>query len=108
ARVQPWDYGTARNRYLNVAPTLRAAMTKNRDLKLFVASGYYDLATPFAAANYTLAHMGLDPSQRPRVTTGYYEAGHMMYTHRPSHEKLRRDLAAFFRGERPAEASGGR
>jgi carboxypeptidase C (cathepsin A) len=108
-RVQPWDYGTARNRYLNVAPTLRSAMTKNRDLRLFVACGYYDLATPFAAADYTLDHLGLDSSLRGNVTTAYYEAGHMMYIHRPSLEKLRRDLAAFFRGERRSgEVGGGR
>jgi carboxypeptidase C (cathepsin A) len=97
-RVQPWDYGSARNRYVNVAPSLRSAMTKNRDLRLFVANGYYDLATPFAATDYTLAHLGLDPALRPHVTTTNYEAGHMMYTDRPSHEKLRRELAAFLRG----------
>jgi carboxypeptidase C (cathepsin A) len=105
-RVQPWDYGTARNRYLNVAPSLRSAMTKNRDLRLFVACGYYDLATPFAAADYTLAHLGLDASVRNNVTAAYYEAGHMMYIHRASHEKLRCDLAAFLRGERHGGEAG--
>ena len=58
-KVQPWDYGNAKNRYVNVASTLRTAMTKNPSLKLFVASGYYDLATPFAATDYTLDHLGL-------------------------------------------------
>src|SRR5205823_7804848 len=105
---QPWDYGAAKNRYLNVGPPLRSAMTKNRDLRLFVASGYYDLATPYFATDYMLAHLGLDASLRPNITTAYYEAGHMMYIHRASHEKLRRDVAAFLRGERPAAASGGR
>jgi carboxypeptidase C (cathepsin A) len=99
-RVQPWDYGNARNRYLNVTPTLRSAMTKNRDLRVFVASGYYDLATPYVGTDYTLAHLGLDAAQRPNVTAAYYEAGHMMYIHRSSHEKLRRDIAEFYRGKR--------
>jgi carboxypeptidase C (cathepsin A) len=97
-KVQPWDYGQARNRYVNVGPILRSAMTKNRDLRVFVADGYYDLATPFAATDYTVAHLGLDPSLRGNITSAYYEAGHMMYVHKPAHEKLRRDLAAFLRG----------
>jgi carboxypeptidase C (cathepsin A) len=95
-RVQPWDFGDARNRYLNVAPILRGAMTKNRNLRVFLACGYYDMATPFYAAEYTFDHMRLDPELRSHVTTAYYEAGHMMYVHRPSHEKLKKDLAAFY------------
>ncbi len=101
-RVQPWDYGAAgRNRYVNVAPTLRGAMTKNRDLRLFVASGYYDLATPYFATDYTLSHLGLDNVLTDHVTVAYYEAGHMMYVHRPSLEKLHRDLARFYRTAAP-------
>jgi carboxypeptidase C (cathepsin A) len=96
-RVQPWDFGNARNRYLNVAPTLRQAMTKNRDLRVFVASGYYDLATPYFATDYTFSHLGLDPGLAKHVTAAFYEAGHMMYVHRPSHEKLRKDIVSFYR-----------
>lgn len=94
-KVQPWDFG-AKNRYLNVTPALRAALTKNRDLKVFVASGFYDLATPYFATDYTVSHLGGDPELLQRVTTAYYEAGHMMYAHRPSHEKLRKDLVQFY------------
>src|SRR5262249_30900438 len=96
-RVQPWDYGAARNRYLNVAPSLRQAMLKNHSLRLFVASGYYDLATPYFATQYTLDHLGLPKELRANVTHGQYEAGHMMYIHKASHERLRRDVAAFYR-----------
>jgi carboxypeptidase C (cathepsin A) len=95
-RVQPWDFGDAKNRYLNVVPTLRQAMNKNRHLKVFVASGYYDLATPFFATDYTMNHLQLEVNQAKQITTAYYEAGHMMYIHRPSHEKLKKDLAAFY------------
>jgi carboxypeptidase C (cathepsin A) len=108
SRVQPWDYGSARNRYLNVAPGLRSAMTKNPELRLFVASGYYDLATPFTATDYTLDHLSLDPSLRSNATVAYYEAGHMMYIAKPAHAKLRRDIAAFLEaGGRYGPASGG-
>ena len=43
--------------------------------------GYYDLATPFFAAEYTFDHLGLDPSLRAILPAAYYEAGHMMYVH---------------------------
>src|SRR5262249_871046 len=95
-RVSPWDFGEAKNRYLNVAPILRTAMNKNHSLHLFVASGIYDLPTPYFGTEYTLNHLNLDPEIRKNVTTARYEAGHMMYIHRPSHQKLKKDLAAFY------------
>lgn len=94
-RVQPWNYGTASNRYLNVAPALRTAMTANPDLRILVANGYYDLATPYAATKYTFNHLGADRGLLGRVTMTYYEAGHMMYVHRPSLLKLRKDVSDF-------------
>ncbi len=100
-KVQPWDFGDAKNRYLNVAPTLQKAMTQNRDLHVFVASGRYDLATPFLATEYTFHHLGLEPALRDHVTMAYYEAGHMMYTRPSEHRKLKKDLAAFYRAALP-------
>jgi carboxypeptidase C (cathepsin A) len=64
-------------------------------MKVFVASGYYDLATPYFATEYTLTHMGLDSSQRGRVSTSYYEAGHMMYIHEGELARLKQDVAKF-------------
>ncbi len=94
-RVRPWNYGEYRNRYVNVAETLREAMTANPHLKVFVANGYYDLATPYFATEYTFDHLGLEPPLAENVSMGYYEAGHMMYIHIPSLVALKRDLAAF-------------
>jgi carboxypeptidase C (cathepsin A) len=96
-RVRPWNYGQFQNRYVNVAETLRGAMTQNPALKVFVANGYYDLATPYFATEYTFNHLGLDPTLRTHVSMSYYEAGHMMYTHKPSLVKLKEDMAAFLR-----------
>ncbi len=94
APVQPWNYSPAgSNRYVNVAPRLKAAMDKDKTLRVFVANGYCDLATPFAATEYTFAR--LPRSINERVTMAYYEAGHMMYTHLPSIRQLRDDLAKF-------------
>jgi carboxypeptidase C (cathepsin A) len=95
AKVQPWSFQEYENRYVNVARTLRDAMTQNQGLKVFVGAGYYDLATPFSTAEYTLSHMGLDPKLRSHVSISYYEAGHMMYTHLKSLEKARQDLSKF-------------
>ncbi len=96
-RVSPWNYGGYQNRYLNVAETLRKAMSMNPYLRVFVACGYYDLATPYLAAKYTIDHMELDPTLRGNITMRYYQAGHMMYIHKPSLVALKQDLAAFLR-----------
>lgn len=95
SRVQPWSYAQFENRYVNVAETLRSAMTQNPDLRVFVGNGYYDLATPFHATEYTFDHLGLDPSLAQHVTLTYYEAGHMMYVHMPSLGQLKKDVAGF-------------
>ena len=94
-RVQPWSWGDNQNRYVNVSDSLRAAMTQNRDLKVFVANGHYDLATPFFATEYTFDHLGLDATLRKHVSMDFFEAGHMMYTYKPALEKLKADLAKF-------------
>lgn len=94
-KVRPWSYGSYQNRYLDVSETLRAAMTQNPDLRVLVCNGYYDLATPFAATNYTFSRMQLDPSLRGNVTMTYYAGGHMMYIDRAAHRKLREDVVKF-------------
>ncbi|MDE0012531.1 MAG: peptidase S10 [Candidatus Poribacteria bacterium] len=94
-RVHPWDYGEHQNEYVNVADTLRKAMTTNPALKVFVANGYYDLATPFLASEYTFSHLGLDKSLQDNITMAYYQAGHMMYIDQGELQKMKRDLDAY-------------
>jgi carboxypeptidase C (cathepsin A) len=101
--VRPWNYGPdGDNRYLDVASMLRQAMSRDRGLRVMLASGYFDLATPFAAAEWTLDHMGLDPSLAGNVRTARYEAGHMMYIHPPSRDRLAQELRALVTGGPPA------
>ncbi len=95
-RVWPWKYSED-NEVLNVAETLRKAMTVNPHLKVLVANGYYDLATPYLATERTFNHLGLEPELRGNISMTYYEAGHMMYVHLPSLAALKADLAAFVR-----------
>ena len=103
-RVHPWSYETHQNQFVNVAETLRKAMSINPYLKVFVANGFYDLATPYFATRYTFDHLGLDASLRGNISMTYYEAGHMMYIHRPSLAQLKADMAAFIRSALPVVA----
>lgn len=101
--VHPWNWGTADKGFTNVAETLREAMTKNPFLKVFVANGYYDLATPFSATEYTINHLGLDVSLQKNITMEYYEAGHMMYIQHRSLHKLYEDTRRFIAASFPQE-----
>lgn len=101
--VQPWNYGEYQNRYASHVESLRGAMARNPYLKVFVAAGYYDMATPLFGAEYDFMHLGWEPTYQQRVSWGYYEAGHMMYIRPQSLRELKRDVAAFIRG-----ASGSR
>lgn len=91
--LRNWKYEQYQNRYVNVAETLRSAMAKNVHLKVFIANGYYDLATPFYATEYTFNHLGMKKADN--VTMKYFEAGHMMYAHKKSIEELKKDLVEF-------------
>ena len=93
----PWDFG-AGNGYADVSESLRSAFAKNAAMRLFVASGYYDLATPYFATDYTLTHLGLDTSQKGRISTSQYEAGHMMYISTRELARLKGDVAKFIQG----------
>jgi len=92
---QSWRYDTFENQFVEVAETMRQAMSVNPHLKVLVANGYYDLATPYLATRYTFSHLGLDASLQNNVEMTYYEAGHMMYVHEPSLVQLKADIARF-------------
>ncbi|MBV8299783.1 MAG: peptidase S10 [Candidatus Eremiobacteraeota bacterium] len=81
----------------NGAGDLRAAMTKNPYLRVFSANGYFDLATPFFGTEYTLSHLGLDPSLRSHVEYGFYKSGHMVYHNDDARRALKADLTRFYR-----------
>lgn len=104
--VHPWDYSEFTNRYVDATDTLRKAMTDNPYLRVFAACGYYDLATPAFAMEYTRNHLSLPPEYRDHIQLEYYEGGHMMYVHEPSLEKLREDLLKFFDQALNAEVGG--
>jgi carboxypeptidase C (cathepsin A) len=80
SNVHPWNYGEARNRFLDNSETLRASIHKNPALKVLICNGYYDLATPYFATEYTLNHMFLNSEFENNISMRYYKGGHMMYT----------------------------
>jgi carboxypeptidase C (cathepsin A) len=84
---QPWEPS-----YVNVARDLSRALRRNSGLRVMVASGYFDFATPFFDAEYTFGRHAILPE---RITMTYYEAGHMMYLHRPSLDRLMADARRF-------------
>jgi carboxypeptidase C (cathepsin A) len=90
-----WDYEDFKNQYVDTSEAMREAMSRSRGTKVFVANGYFDLATPYLATEYTFSHMGLDPEVRDNVSMEYYEAGHMMYVHQKSLDALARHLREF-------------
>lgn len=75
--------------YVNVAPMLGELLRQSPTLQVLVANGLYDMATPFFAAETTVAGNGI-PDGRVRMT--YYDAGHMMYLHEPSLVQMVDDL----------------
>lgn len=82
--------------YPNALSSLRSAMHMNPKLKLFVASGYYDLATPYMASDFMIDHLNIPKSIRSNITKKYYEGGHMFYLEDRVHKVFAEDLREFF------------
>jgi len=80
---------------VNSGVDLAQALVQDANLKVLVLNGYYDLATPFSATEYMMAHLGLPPGTSSRIQMKYYEAGHMMYVNPGSMKKMKGDVDAF-------------
>jgi carboxypeptidase C (cathepsin A) len=90
-----WKWKDFENKYVNVGNSLRRAMHANPHMRVYVASGFYDLATPHAAGDYTLSHLGLRDALAANISVNYFEAGHMMYIHQASLVRMALQLRAF-------------
>ena len=86
------------NSFTSTSDCLARALRRNPHLRVLVASGYYDLGTPYCASNYSLAQLDISDEVSRRVTHHYYEAGHMMYTRDADLKKLKDDLARWLPG----------
>ena len=93
-----WNRGEDKgNGYACTSPDLSRALRRNPHLKVLVASGRYDLGTPYSATDWSLAQLDVPADVMARVEHHYYDAGHMMYTREADLKKLKGDLAAWLR-----------
>jgi carboxypeptidase C (cathepsin A) len=89
-----WNRGEAQgNAFTSTTPDLARALRRNPHLRVLVASGRYDLGTPYSASDWSLAHLDVPADVMSRVEHHYYDAGHMMYTRAEDLSKLKADLA---------------
>ncbi len=102
--IQPWDYGV-QNGFGDTTSLLRNAMMKNPYMKVMMAAGYFDLATPYYAVEYTFNHMGLSPEMHKRISWAYYQSGHMLYIDGTSHTKLKHDVGEFLSSALPKNST---
>lgn len=92
---ETWKYDDYQNQYVNTAENLRIAFQANPNLKVIVLNGYFDLATPFYATEYTFDHLELPKKVLSNIEMKYYESGHMIYVHLPSLKLIAQDLRKF-------------
>jgi carboxypeptidase C (cathepsin A) len=91
-----WNRGEDKgNSYTCTSPDLSRALRRNPHLRVLVASGYYDLGTPYSATDWSLAQLDAPPEVLSRVQHHYFEAGHMMYTREADMKKLKQDLSSW-------------
>lgn len=98
---EAWSYKEFEGRSVSVVEQLGEAMRANPSLKVHVACGYYDGATPHFAAEHVVAHLPIPPELQANVELAYYPAGHMMYVHEPSRIRQSADLADWIRRSTP-------
>jgi carboxypeptidase C (cathepsin A) len=92
---ETWKFEKHENQFVNTAEQLRVAFQLNPALKVIICNGYFDLATPYFATQYTFNHIDLPSKQLENISMTYYQSGHMMYTHKPSLEQVTKDLKKF-------------
>ncbi|MGN6705008.1 MAG: S10 family peptidase [Rhodanobacter sp.] len=103
ADIDHWDFshkapgvqGEALQSSTNVMPDLAVAMKTNPDLKVYLNGGYYDLATPYFAADYEMRHLPIPASLEANISYAWYPSGHMVYAHAPSLKLLHDNVARF-------------
>ena len=64
-------------------------------MRVLVASGRYDLGTPYSATDWSLAQLDAPATVLARIQHRYYDAGHMMYTRRADLAQMKTDLGAW-------------
>ena len=87
--------GADRMGYTSTSPDLARALRRNTHLRVFVASGRYDLGTPYSASDWSLSQLDAPAEVLARIEHHYYDAGHMMYTRQADLAQMKTDLKAW-------------
>jgi carboxypeptidase C (cathepsin A) len=81
----------------NVMPDLAFRMKLNPQMKIMLAGGYYDLATPYFEGMYEMHHLQIPRALQSNISYHYYEAGHMIYVNEDILKQFRADVASFIK-----------
>ena len=92
-----WNFGQ-NNNSVDQKMLIQKIMSANKFLKLWVICGYYDLATPFSAAEWVYDHVFLNDGISKNLQFSYYESGHMFYMHLPSLARFQQEATAWYQG----------
>jgi carboxypeptidase C (cathepsin A) len=98
--TEHWNFN-APNRYVSTSPHLLCALIDNPQLRVHVCAGWYDAATPHFAADFSVSHLAMQPGLKERITTTYYEAGHMVYTRAAELVNFKKNAAVFYASAAP-------
>ena len=88
---------------VNVMPDLAYTMKSNPKMKVFLAGGYYDLATPYFEGKYEMHHLPIPQKLQANISYHYYQAGHMIYVNEGVLKQFHDDVAAFIKGTEAAK-----
>lgn len=101
-KAGPWHYEQEGSGYFSTNKKLREYLDNNQNARVFVASGLFDLATPYYGTTYDLNHLGLSKAEKEkRIVHHLYEGGHMLYTDKTVLKELSKDLMRFMQNRIP-------
>jgi len=88
---------------VNVMPDLAYTMKSNPKMKVFLAGGYYDLATPYFEGKFEMHHLPIPQKLQANISYHYYQAGHMIYVNEGVLKQFHDDVATFIKGTEAAK-----
>ena len=87
----------------NVMNDLAYKLKSNPKTRVFLAGGYYDLATPYFEGKFEMHHLPIPLALQANISYHYYQAGHMIYVNEGILKQFHDDVAAFIKGTEAAK-----
>ena len=98
--VHPWDRSGN-----NTGENLRQAMAQNPNLDVLIQSGYFDGATTYFNAKYTMWQLDQSGKLKDRLSFKGYESGHMMYLRAEDLKNANEDIREFIENSLPEDGA---